>query len=331
MNKKIKPILLAILFLVMALMPVYISNNYILTIMILTFYTASASLAWSVLGGLTGQLSLGHASFMGLGAYISTLLLVNFNVSPWISIPIVFVVVGGIGALILSPCLKLKGVYFTLVTIAFGEAFINLFTNWGYAGKGQGIVLPFGQVDVWQMRLVTKQGYFYLAFGMMVLMLIILTVIDKSKLGYALKTVREDEDTANAIGINPQKYKVIATFISAGLMAICGIFYANYFRFIDPEIMMQSQSLEYVLPAIIGGLGSVPGVLIGAFIITPLSQWLNATFSASVSGLSLIIYGLILITVVLFQPTGITGWYSTSRLKAKLASIDKKAETSTEE
>lgn len=320
MKKRIgsRQILLVLIIVIVGLMPLYIKTPYILSICIMAFYIASASLSWSILGGLTGQISLGHAGFMGLGAYISTLLLINFNVSPWLSIPIVFVVVGCISALLLSPCFRLKGTYFTLVTIAFAEAFRNLFTNWEYAGKGGGLLLPFGKTDVGLMRFMGKEGYFYLSFGMVALMYFIVKIIDKTKLGYGLKTVREDEDTANAIGINPWKYKVIATFISCGLTAICGVFYANYYRFIDPEIMLQTQSLEYVLPALIGGLGSVTGPLMGGLIITPVSQFLNATLSSIAAGFNQIVYASILIVVILFQPKGIMGWFNESKLKNKI-------------
>lgn len=316
-----RQVLLLVVLIIVLLMPHYIKTPYILSICIMTFYMASASLSWSVLGGLTGQTSLGHAGFMGLGAYVSTMLLINFNVSPWISIPIVFLVVGALAALLLSPCFGLRGTYFTLVTIAFAEAFRNLFTNWDYAGKGGGLLLPFGATDIKLMRFMGKTGYFYLSFGMVALIYIIVRVIDKSKLGYGLKTVREDEDTANAIGINPWKYKVIATFISCGLTAICGVFYANYYRFIDPEIMLQTQSLEYVMPALIGGIGSVTGPLLGAVIITPISQFLNATLSSIASGFNQVVYAIILIVVILFQPKGIMGWFNESKLKMKVNSF----------
>lgn len=320
MKKKIgiRQILLLVVLVAVLLMPLYVKTTYTLSICIMAFYMASASLSWSVLGGLTGQTSLGHAAFMGLGAYISTLLLVNYNVSPWLSIPIVFVVVGGLAALLLSPCFGLKGTYFTLVTIAFSEAFRNLFTNWDYAGKGKGILLPFGQSDFWLMRFRGKEAYFYLSLGMVILFYVIVKLIDRSKLGYGLKTVREDEDTANAIGVNPWKYKVIATFISCGMVAVCGVFYANYYRFIDPEIMIQSQSVEFVLPALIGGIGSVTGPLLGALIITPISQFLNAALSSIAAGSNQVVYAMILIVVILFQPRGIMGWFNDSKLKVKI-------------
>ena len=185
---------------------------------------------------------------MGLGAYMSTLLLVKLNVSPWISIPLVFLFVGALTALLLSPCFVLRGPYFSLVTIAFGEAFRNLMTNWDFAGKGQGLLLPFGDNSLALLRFKSKVPYFYLSLLMVIAVYLIVRAIDRSKFGYALKTVREDEDTANAIGINPLKYKVLATFVSCGLIAVCGVFYANYIRFINPDIMIQAQSVEFVLP-----------------------------------------------------------------------------------
>lgn len=326
MRKRIglRQILLLLFVVLVALMPLYVQTSYILSIGIMTFYIASASLAWSVLGGLTGQISLGHAAFMGLGAYVSTLLLVNFNVSPWLSILIVFLVVGAVTSILLAPCFGLRGPYFTLVTIAFGEAFRNLFTNWDYAGKGKGILIPFGKPDFWLMRFGGKTAYFYLGLGMVIIVYLIVKLIDKSKLGYGLKTVREDEDTANAIGINPWKYKVIATFISCGLMAVCGVFYANYYRFIDPDIMLQNQSVEFVLPAVIGGIGSVTGPLLGAIIITPLSQFLNASLSSIAAGSNLVVYAAVLIGIILFKPRGIMGWFNASRVKVKInAALDR--------
>ncbi|MEG1062000.1 MAG: branched-chain amino acid ABC transporter permease, partial [Oscillospiraceae bacterium] len=229
--------------------PLFIKTPYILHIMVLTFYMGSASLSWSILGGMTGQTSLGHAAFMGLGAYTSALLLTKAGVSPWICMVISFVLVGILSVIMFYPCFILKGPYFTLVTIAFGEAFRNLFTNWEFVGKGQGIRIPYQAEESFvDMRFSTKIPYYFIALFMFAMIYIVIRVIDRSRLGYALKTVREDEDTASAIGINPLKYKLIATFLSAGFTAVCGVFYAQYIRFIDPDIMMQTYSVEYVLP-----------------------------------------------------------------------------------
>lgn len=323
----IRHILVALGVLLFVLVPLVVDTPYILGIFVTTFYIGCCTLAWSILGGLAGQNSLGHAGFMGLGAYISAILLNNLGVSPWISMLISFIAVGLIAAILLSPCFVLSGAYFTLVTIAFTEAFRNLFTNWEFAGGGQGILIPLNKGGFVSMRWVSKVPYYYISLIMVILFFAILVWIDRSKLGYALKTIREDEDTAHAVGINSFKYKFIATFISAGMIAAVGVFYANYIGYINPDLFKNSNSLNYLMPAIIGGIGTVVGPLLGAGILTPLSEWLNSALSA-ISGLNLVVYAGIVIAVILFRPNGIMGWFNRSRLKKtmnrKLDVIDEK-------
>ena len=148
----IRHILIALLIIVLAIVPAFVTTTYVMGIFVTTFYVGCCTLAWSILGGLTGQISLGHAGFMGLGSYISAILLNNMGISPWISMVIAFVVVGLLTAVLLSPCFVLTGPYFTLVTIAFTEAFRNLFTNWEYAGSGQGILVPIDNDSIFSMR-----------------------------------------------------------------------------------------------------------------------------------------------------------------------------------
>lgn len=311
----IRHFLILILLVIAVCIPMVIKTPYLLSICITTFFIGSCALSWSILGGLAGQTSLGHAAFMALGAYISTLLLIHGNVSPWISMVIVFFVVGLIAALLLSPCFVLRGPYFSLVTIAFGEAFRNLFLNWEFAGQGQGLTLPFGDSSFVLLRFTSKIPYYYIALLMLIAFYLVLRKIDTSKLGYALKTIREDEDTANAVGINPLRYKAVATFISAGMIAISGVFYASYIRYINPDILLSSASIQYVMPVIIGGIGSVTGPLLGAVILTPLSEYLNATLSQIASGVNLVVYAIIIILVILYQPSGIMGWYTHSKVR----------------
>lgn len=303
----IRQILLLALILICMIVPSFVKTPYMLGIFVTTFYIGCGTLAWSVLGSLTGEVSLGHAGFMGLGAYIGALLMNNHHITPWVGMIIAFVFVGLLAACLMAPCFVLSGSYFTLVTIAFSEAFRNLFTNWDYAGKGQGILVPLKEQGMYSMRWASKIPYYYIALLMFILFYVILRKIDKSKLGYALKTIREDEKTANAVGINPFKYKFIATFISAGLIAVVGVFYANYIGYINPDIMKQSQALNYVMPAIIGGIGSITGPLLGAIILTPLSEFLNASLSSIAGGLNLVVYAVIVIAVIVFRPTGIMG------------------------
>jgi len=323
----IRHILIILLAAILALIPCFVENTYVLGIFVTTFYIGCCTIAWSVLGGLTGQISLGHAGFLGLGSYISALLMNNAGVSPWISMIIAFFAVGFMAALLLSPCFILTGPYFTLVTIAFTEAFRNLFTNWEFAGSGQGLLISIDNDNVFSLRWISKVPYYYIALIMIIIFYIIIRRIDRSKLGYALKTVREDEDTAHAVGIGSFKYKFIATFISAGMIAVVGVFYVNYIGYINPDIYKHSNSLNYLMPAVIGGIGSITGPLLGAGILTPLSEWLDAALS-QIAGLNLVVYAGIVILVILFQPNGIMGWYTHSKFRKKvngfLDSIDKK-------
>ena len=167
------------------------------------------------------------------------------------------------------------------------------------------------------MRWISKVPYYYIALIMVIVFYLILRIIDRSKLGYAFKTIREDEDTAHAVGINSFKYKFIATFLSAGLIAVVGVFYVNYIGYINPDIFKNANSLDYVMPAIIGGIGSIVGPLLGAGILTPLSEWLNAALS-QIAGLNLVVYAAIVIVVILFQPNGIMGWFTHSKLRKKI-------------
>lgn len=307
--------------LILLLIPCFVKTTYILHILIMTFYIGAAALSWNILGGMTGQVSLGHAAFMGLGAFFTGVLVSKFNISPWISMVLAFFVVGLVSVAIFYPCFILKGPYFTLATMAFAETFRNLFLNWDFTGKAQGILLPLGDDSFAMMRFAGKVPYYFIALGMFALIFFIVRTIDRSKLGYAFKTVREDEDTASAIGINTTKYKLIATFISTGLVAVCGCFYAQYISFIDPDIMSLSYSVEFVMPAIIGGVGTIGGAVLGAFILTPLSEFLRANLSSVLPGANLLVYAVVLILVVRLQPRGIMGWYGTSKLRGKVQHV----------
>jgi len=309
MKQAIKPYLLLIVLIpLLCGVPLFVRAPYILHIFNLTFYLATASMAWSLLGGMTGQNSLGHASFMGIGAYISSLLIIKLSISPWLSLPISMIATGCMAMVFFYPCFILKGPYFTLVTIAFGEVVRNFLINWPYANKANGILLPFGEDSFFHFRFFSKVPYFYAGIIMMILVYLFLRKLEKSKIGFALKTIREDEDVAAAIGIYPTKYKVIAVGISAMITAVAGFYYASYLRYIDPDIMLQTYSTEFVLPAIIGGISFVSGPILGAFILVPLSEYLRAMLG-NIPGVNLIVYALILILIIRFQPAGIMGWW----------------------
>ena len=305
-----------LLLLVFILIPVFVKSPYILNIFVLVFYTSTLSMAWNLLGGMTGQNSLGHAAYMGLGAYASCLLITKAHMNPWLSAIFGMVIVGLVAGVIFYPCFILRGPYFTLVSIAFGEALRQFIINSAFFGRASGVGLPFGRDSWLNFRFGSKVPYYYVGLAMVLLIYLLMKKIERSRMGYALRTIREDEDAAAAIGINPTRYKIMAVVVSAMVAALVGFFYASYIRYIDPELMVQAKSTESVLPAVVGGAAYMEGPLVGGLIMIPLSEFLRAKYSAILPGINMLLYAVALLAVIRFRPTGILGWYMHSRAKA---------------
>lgn len=308
-------ILIGLVLLVFLIIPLMVKSPYTMNIFILMFYMATLSMAWNLLGGMTGQNSLGHAAYMGLGAYACCLLVVKTGANPWLAAIFGMLVVGLVAGIVFYPCFILKGPYFTLVSIAFGESIRQVIINSEFFGRASGVGLPFGNDSWLNFRFGSKVPYYYVGLIMMIGIYLIMKKIDRSKMGFALKTIREDEDAAAAIGINPTKYKVIAVVISAMVAGLVGFFYASYIRYIDPDLMIQAKSTESVLPAVVGGAAFVEGPIVGALIMIPLSEYLRANFSAILPGINMLMYAVVLLVVIRFRPVGILGWYMNSRIK----------------
>ena len=308
-------IALGLLLLIFICIPLFVKSPYILNIFVLVFYMSTLSMAWNLLGGMTGQNSLGHAAYMGLGAYASCLFITKAGVNPWISAILGMVVVGLVAGIIFYPCFILRGPYFTLVSIAFGEALRQFIINSSFFGRASGVGLPFGRDSWLYFRFASKVPYYYVGLAMVLLVYLLMKKIERSKMGYALRTIREDEDAAAAIGINPTKYKIMAVVVSAMVAALVGFFYASYIRYIDPELMVLAKSTESVLPAVVGGAAYVEGPLVGGLIMIPLSEFLRAKYSSILPGINMLMYAVVLLIVIRFRPTGILGWYMNSKVK----------------
>ena len=308
-------IALCLLVAIFLLIPVVVKSPYILNVFVLVFYMSTLSMAWNLLGGMTGQNSLGHAAYMGLGAYASCLLITKAHANPWLSAIFGMIVVGLVAGVIFYPCFILRGPYFTLVSIAFGEAMRQFIINSTFFGRASGVGLPFGKDSWLDFRFMSKVPYYYVGLIMVIGIYLLMKKIERSRMGYALRTIREDEDAAAAIGINPTKYKIMAVVVSAMVAALVGFFYASYIRYIDPELMVQAKSTESVLPAVVGGAAYVEGPLVGGLIMIPLSEFLRAKFSAVLPGINMLLYAIALLAVIRFRPTGILGWYMNSKAK----------------
>ena len=296
-------LVLSIIFLIL---PLFLSS-YLIHVMIFIFFYAYLAQCWNILSGYTGQFSIGHAAFFGIGAYTSSLLFLHYNLTPWIGMLIGALVALIFGLFIGNVCFRfgLKGAYFALATIAFAEILRISFLNSFAVGGAQGILIPLKGNSLLFFQFDEKIPFYYFSFIMMVISIIIVYCIDRSKMGYYFKAIHQNEDSAQALGINTQKYKVLATALSAFLTAFGGTFYAQYIMYIQPETSFGAfVSFEIMIRSIIGGMGTVAGPIIGSFIITPLGELTRAVLGAK-SGIHLAAYGLILMLVCLFMPRGV--------------------------
>ena len=312
-------------------LPLFLASYYQHILILVLFYAFAAS-AWNIVCGFVGTLSLGHAVYLGLGGYISTVLLVNANVSPWIGMFIGAAITCLFGVLIGYPCFRLKGPYFALTSIALGELLrIWVENNESFFGidiKGSmGILLPQTGNKASAFEFAGKLPYYYIILGFFAIAVLITYLIKRSKIGYYLTAIKSDPDAAESLGINLTKYKLIAMGISTFLIAFAGTFYAQYFRYIGPtRIFGGDLSVQIALIALIGGQGTVLGPFWGSILITILSEFLSAKFGGELPGLHLFILGIAMILVVFYMPQGINsylvrgyGW-----LERKMASLTKK-------
>ncbi|MDR2157348.1 MAG: branched-chain amino acid ABC transporter permease [Clostridiales Family XIII bacterium] len=283
-------------------------------ILVLVLFYAFCASAWNILCGYIGVLSLGHSALMGIGAYTSTLLLVHFGVTPWVGMFIGALLTGVVGVLIGFPCFRMSGPYFTLTTIAFAELIRVYLENtkevFGLDTKGaSGITVPYTGDDIAMFSFLGKIPFYYLMLIFLVVILLITWKIDRSKLGYYFVAIRSDADAAESLGIKLLKYKLIGMFISAFFIAIAGAFYAQFFRYINPtRIFGLDMSIRIALIAVVGGQGKIFGPMIGAVILVPITELLSLYFGATLPGLHLFIYGVVMVIVVLFMPKGINDY-----------------------
>jgi len=278
-------------------------------VVIMIFLYATLGLAWNMIGGYAGQISLGHALFFGIGAYSSTLMLMKLGVSPWAGM-----LAGGCISVIVSfiigyPCFKLAGHYFAIATIAIGEITQVWMLNWDWAGAAVGLTLPILPESLINLEFhSTKLPYYYIAFFLLILALLITTGIDRSKLGYYFKAIKGDLEGARSLGIHVTKYKFYALALSAFFTSICGSFYAQYVLFIDPDSVFPLMlSVVVCLVATLGGVGTIWGPVIGAFILIPISEFTRIYLGGGGKGTDLIIYGLLIIVISVYQPFGVIG------------------------
>jgi len=293
------------LTLLVAVYPFIFDSNFAINFGILVLFFALIGQSWNIAGGFAGQLSFGHAAFFGIGAYCSTILQLKFGVNPWLGLPAS--VAGGAlaGALIalLSFRAGLRGSYFALITLAFAEAFRIIANSLAITGGGVGLLIPM-QRSAANFQFPSRIGFYYVIAALAVLSIAVALWLKRSRFGARLAAIRENEDAARALGIDTFREKVKVMALSGGMCAAGGTFYAQYFLYIDPAVAFGvDKSVEMLLVTMIGGAGTVYGPLIGSLLLTLVGEVTRNLTEAQ--GLSLIIYGCLLVVIIGFLPNGL--------------------------
>ena len=306
----------------------WVASPYLLSVLVLALYAAYVGQAWNVMMGFAGQLSLGHALYVGLGAYVSAALYLHGGIGPWAGAPIAAAVSALAGAIIgfLAFRFGIGGVYFALLTIAFAE-----FTRIGFEhidglGGPGGLFLPVverGQLDILNLR-GGPRLFYYLLLGLTLAALWLCHRLRTSRVGYYWLAIREDPDAAQALGINLFRYRILAAAISAAMTSLAGVVAAFYYNSLTPaDSFGSARSIAIILGPLVGGLGTLVGPILGAFVLTGLGEGLRALLDATghqVPGATQLFYGVVLLLVIKYLPNGI--WPGLARRLG----LDKRAE-----
>lgn len=305
---------IALFVVVAAAIPLVSTSGVTLNFLMMALYAALLAQAWNILGGFGGQFSFGHALFFGTGAYIQAMSQLNGGLNAWAGLALAVAGSAGVGVFVgaLSFRYGLKGSYFALVTLAFAEVFRILALSVPFTGGGVGLMIPLRESFA-NMQFGSRRGYVYLVLGFVTAALLITWWLKNSRFGAYLQAVRDNEDSARAIGVNPFRIKLGAIAISGGLMGAGGAFYVQVFQYIDPGIAFgPGTSVEALVAAIVGGIGTLWGPILGAVVLHMLADITRNMFG-ELPGINMVIYGVVLVLIVMFMPRGIGGLAATVR------------------
>ncbi len=298
--------LAAAAFLVLLALPVFL-RSYGLTIFIFIFFYAFLGQAWNIVGGYAGQLSAGHAAFVGVGAYTAAKLAIAYGLTPWIGM-----FLGGLAAALLGVGIGylgfrfgLRGFYFVLLTVAVAEICRLITLHVDALGGALGLFITFTG-NPWMFQFQDSRAHYYIGFLLMLLATGVAAAIERSRMGAFLGAIKEDEEAAEAIGVNTLRYKMLAMTVSAFLTGMGGTFYAYLIFSLQPAAVFGIPlSVDILIRPVVGGAGTLMGPILGSFILSPLAELSRAYLSGGpLAGAHLVVYGVLLIAVVLFLPQG---------------------------
>jgi branched-chain amino acid transport system permease protein len=306
---------LAALLAVLLIAP-WLVNDYLLTVLIVALYLAYTGQAWNIMMGFAGQLSLGNAIYAGLGAYVAAVLFTRYGIAPWLGLLAAIPVAAAAGAIIgfLAFRFGVSGVYFAILTIAFAEFARIGFDHLSFVDASAGLFLPVAQYthnDLWRLR-GNPAMFYYVMLAATVVAFLLSRLLLQSRIGYFWLAIREDEQAARAAGIDTFRYKMYAVMTSAAVTSFAGVFYAFFYNNLFPEQVFNiSRSIEMILGPIIGGIGTLFGPILGAFVLTGLAESVTSILSAfgiDLPGAKQVFYGICLLLIVVALPEGIWPW-----------------------
>ncbi|MCA3251764.1 MAG: branched-chain amino acid ABC transporter permease [Pseudomonadota bacterium] len=287
---------------------VLLDSGVWLTFAMMALYGALLAQAWNLLGGYGGQFSFGHALFFGVGAYAQVIAQVTHGVNAWAALALAIAAAGGVGLFVGALAFRygLKGSYFALVTLAFAEVFRIGALSVEFTGAGVGMMLPLKE-SIANLQFGSRRGFLLLIGGFVVVALLVTAWLRHSRFGARLQAVRDNEDAAMAVGVDPYRVKLAAIGLSGAFMGAAGAFYVQVFQYIDPGIAFGPHvSVEALVGAIVGGMGTLWGPLLGALALHALADVTRNLFG-QLPGLNMVIYGVVLVLIVMFLPRGLTG------------------------
>jgi len=292
-------------------------TTYYQTVGFLVLLNAMLGLGWNVIGGWAGQFDFGPQVFFAVGAYTAALLSVKLGVDAWLGLPVAAAVAAAICAVLTYPLTRLRGHYFAIATVAIWMIAQPIGATWEYIGAAQGLFIPMkthGNMVASALSLQfsgrTKAlGYYYAALALFAVTLALMAWVERSKLGFYFRAVRDDQEAAEGIGIDSRLYKVIARSITAAVFGAAGVLYAFWALSVFPEQVLElNWSTLPIMATVVGGIGRLWGPVLGAFILVPIAQIMSTTLGAGPlagRGIDLIVYGLIIVVIAAFRPTGL--------------------------
>ncbi len=279
--------------------------DYITRVATLTVLYIILALGLNIIVGFAGLLDLGYVGFYGIGAYVAGLISVHYGWGFWFLIPICIAAGALSGILLGTPTLRLTGDYFAIVTFGFAELVVLIIRNEIWLTRGPMGVTGIPSISLFGTPLTHEWQYYYIIFGLFLIILMLIKRLENSKIGRAWFAIREDEIAAQCSGVNLVRYKVLAFAISASIGAIAGAFYARWFRFIHPDMFKFWESILILCLIVFGGMGNVWGVILGTIVLIPMTEILRNILPQELVQARYLIFGALLVIMMRFRPNGL--------------------------